>query len=187
MGKRLSKIYTRTGDAGTTGLGDGNRADKDSARIEAIGSVDELNGCVGVVIEGLVEHGDVFADLTAFLRTSQHRIFDLGGEISIPGYTIITEAHVDAIEQQLDAMNKDLAPLVNFIMPSGARSIAEMHVARSVCRRAERRLVTLSHDADVNPAALSFLNRFSDLLFVAARHYARLAGVEEVLWERPRS
>ena len=184
MGKRLSKIYTRTGDAGTTGLGDGGRIDKDDDRIEAIGTVDELNSWMGLVIEGLVEQGDIFAGLTAFLRTCQHRIFDLGGELSIPGYTIITAEHVAAIETQLDAMNNDLEPLTNFILPGGARLIAELHVARSVCRRAERRVVTLSHESEVNVNALSFLNRLSDFLFVAARYCAKVSGVSEVLWEQ---
>lgn len=184
MGKRLSKIYTRTGDSGTTGLGDGERVEKDDTRIEAIGAVDELNSWVGVVIEGLVEQGDLFAELTAFLRTCQHRIFDLGGELSIPGHRILTDDHVAAIEKQLDAMNKGLPPLTNFVLPGGARLIAEIHVARSVCRRAERRVVALSRDAEVNPNALSFLNRFSDLLFVAARYCAKVGGIDEVLWEQ---
>lgn len=184
MGKRLSKIYTRTGDAGTTGLGDGARVDKDDARIEAIGTVDELNSWLGVVIEALVEEGDMFAATTAFLRTCQHRIFDLGGELSIPGHIIIKADQVTAIEQQLDAMNSELEPLTNFILPGGARVIAEIHVARSVCRRAERRLISLSHESEVNANSLSFLNRLSDYLFVAGRHCAKLSGVAEVLWEQ---
>lgn len=184
MGKRLSKIYTRTGDAGTTGLGDGGRIEKDDIRIEAIGTVDELNSWLGVVIEALVEEGDIFADLTAFLKSCQHRIFDLGGELSIPGYTIIKAAHVEAIERELDAINSDLAPLTNFILPGGARLIAEIHVARSVCRRAERRVVSLSHESEVNANSLSFLNRLSDFLFVAGRYCAKVSGVAEVLWKQ---
>lgn len=184
MGKRLSKIYTRTGDSGTTGLGDGGRVDKDDVRIEAIGTVDELNSWLGVLIEALAEQGDVFANMRAFLRTCQHRIFDLGGELSIPGHIIITAEHIEAIEQQLDAMNNDLEPLTNFILPGGARLIAEIHVARSVCRRAERRVVSLSHESEVNANALGFLNRLSDYLFVAGRYCAKVSGVAEVLWEQ---
>ncbi|HKI75022.1 MAG TPA: cob(I)yrinic acid a,c-diamide adenosyltransferase [Pseudomonadales bacterium] len=184
MGKRLSKIYTRTGDAGTTGLGDGNRTEKDDARIEAIGTVDELNSWLGLVIEALTETGDTFSQLSAFLRTCQHRTFDLGGELSIPGYKIVTSDHVAAIEHELDRLNESLEPLTNFILPGGSRVVAEVHVARSICRRAERRVVTLSREADVNPEAMKFLNRLSDFLFVAARHIASVGGIDEVLWEQ---
>lgn len=184
MGKRLSKIYTRTGDAGSTGLGDGKRIAKDDTRIEAIGAVDELNSWLGVSIESLNECGDTVAGLATFLRTCQHHIFDLGGELSIPGHRIIGAAHVDAIEEQLDLLNADLEPLTNFILPGGSRLIAELHIARSVCRRAERRVVTLAGNAEVNPEALKFLNRLSDLLFVAARYCAKATGVDEVLWQQ---
>lgn len=184
MGKRLSKIYTRTGDAGTTGLGDGSRVEKDSVRIEAIGSIDELNSWLGLVIESLGAAGHDFTDLAAFLRQCQHRTFDLGGELSIPGFAIINESHVTAIETEMDRMNETLAPLANFILPGGSRLVAELHLARSVCRRAERDTVTLASESEINAQGLAFLNRLSDFLFVAARYCARQTGVDEVLWEQ---
>jgi cob(I)alamin adenosyltransferase len=189
MGKRLSKIYTRTGDQGETGLGDGNRVIKDAARVEAMGAVDEFNSALGVLIEELLEElrNDEQQELAAvldFLNYCQHRTFDLGGEISIPGFSIINTSHVDLIEQKLDALNDNLPPLENFILPAGSRLIAAFHMARSICRRAERRLVSLSRDEDINAAGLQFLNRMSDYLFVAARHCAKVQGVDEVLWQK---
>ena len=185
MGKRLSKIYTRTGDAGETGLGDGSRIPKDSARVVAMGDIDELNSWLGLLIEELkVADADHTVDIVNYLSYCQHRIFDLGGEVSIPGYSIINAAHVSAIESQLDALNANLAPLENFILPGGSRLIATIHMARAVCRRAERALVTLSHDAQINAEGLKFLNRLSDYLFVTARHYARVSGTPEVLWQK---
>ena len=184
MGKRLSKIYTKTGDSGTTGLGDGNRVSKDAVRIEAIGDVDELNSWIGMVIEELDFAGDAFASVSQFLRQCQHRTFDLGGELSIPGFRIIEPRHIEAIEVALDAMNDDLPALENFILPGGSRLIATIHVARSVCRRAERRVVTLAAIEDINPDGQKFLNRLSDYLFVAARHCARVGNIPEVLWQK---
>jgi cob(I)alamin adenosyltransferase len=184
MGKRLSKIYTRTGDGGETGLGDGQRISKSALRIAAIGDIDELNSWVGMLVEELLAEGDKFTGVADFLRRCQHRIFDLGGEVSIPGYAIVEAKHVDAIEVQLDALNADLPPLENFILPGGSRLIATIHLARSVCRRAERALVALAAQEEVNEEGLRFLNRLSDYLFVAARHVARVSGVGEVLWEK---
>lgn len=185
MGKRLSKIYTRTGDKGETGLGDGSRISKTHPRIEAIGSVDELNSIVGVVVEELLAENNADLDkIAAFLRTQQHRIFDLGGELSIPGFSIITAEHVSAIEAALDALNEHLAPLENFILPGGSRLIANCHMARAICRRAERAVTALAEDAEVNQPAQEYLNRMSDYLFVVARSCARITGIDEVLWEK---
>lgn len=185
MGKRLSKIYTRTGDAGDTGLGDGSRIDKTHPRIEAMGAVDELNATVGLVIEALKQAGHSELEMCiTFLRTCQQRIFDLGGELSIPGFELITSQHIDVIEQQLDELNAALAPLENFIMPSGSMLIAHCHLARSVCRRAERRVLSLAAAETINPACQRYLNRLSDYLFVLARHSARVTNTAEVLWQK---
>ena len=185
MGKRLSKIYTRTGDRGETGLGDGSRISKTHPRVEAMGSVDELNSMVGLVVEDLIaENRPELTSVANFMRLLQHRIFDLGGEISIPDFKIVTTDHVAAIEQNLDALNDKLAPLENFILPGGSKLIANCHLARAICRRAERNLVALAADESINEAALEFLNRLSDYLFVVARSCARITGVDEVLWEK---
>lgn len=186
MGKRLSKIYTRTGDKGDTGLGDGSRLPKDHARVHAMGSIDETNSQLGLLIEEIRLNSDEnqLMPMVDFLRRCQHRLFDLGGEVSIPGFKIITEEHIVQIEDALDNLNANLAPLENFIMPGGSRLIAQFHVVRSVCRRAERDLISLGHDEDVNPEGLKLLNRFSDYLFVAARYTADTLQVPEVLWEK---
>ncbi|MBT4492583.1 MAG: cob(I)yrinic acid a,c-diamide adenosyltransferase [Gammaproteobacteria bacterium] len=185
MGKRLSKIYTRTGDGGETGLGDGSRIRKSAPRIEAIGTVDELNSVIGVVVEELIESDKPdLHDIAGFLRSLQHRVFDLGGELSIPGFNIITADHVSAIEENLDTLNEPLPPLENFILPGGSRLIANCHMARAICRRAERTVIALAETEDVNATALEFLNRLSDYLFVLARSCARITGVDEVLWEK---
>jgi len=186
LGKRLSKIYTRTGDKGDTGLGDGSRLPKDHARVHAMGSIDETNSQLGLLIEEIRVNDDVapLIQMADFLRRCQHRLFDLGGEVSIPGYKIINEEHIVQIENALDELNANLAPLENFIMPGGNRLIAQFHVVRSVCRRAERDLISLSHDDEVNPEGLKLLNRFSDYLFVAARYTADILKVPEVLWEK---
>ena len=188
MGKRLSKIYTRTGDLGETGLGDGNRIKKDAPRVQAIGSVDEFNSFLGLLIEEIQiqNHADI-QPIGDFLRYSQHRIFDLGGELSIPDFRIITEKHVEAVEQQLDELNSDLAPLENFILPGGSKLIATFHLARSICRRAERDLVTLSGETDINADGLKYINRLSDYLFVAARYTAKSQAIEEVLWTKDKT
>ncbi len=182
MGNRLSKIYTRTGDTGTTGLGDGSRGPKDSARIEAIGAVDELNSAIGVVLAEAIPE-----DVQSVLTRVQHELFDLGGELSIPGYTAIDEKHVSHLENNLDDFNADLPALKEFILPGGARSAALTHVARATCRRAERRLVKLALGEQLSPFPQRYLNRLSDLLFVLCRVLNRSAGHTDVYWHKTRA
>ena len=177
MGNRLSKIYTRTGDKGTTGLGDGSRVDKDSLRVEAFGTVDELNSTIGLLLGAELPQG-----IQDILNRVQHELFDLGGELCVPGTTLIPNSYVDEMETDLDRLNADLPPLKDFILPGGSESAARCHLARTVCRRAERRVVTLARDEDVNPTTVRYLNRLSDFLFVAARVLARADGGSEVLW-----
>lgn len=179
MGHRLSKIYTRTGDDGTTGLGDGARVPKDSPRVEAYGTVDELNSIIGLLLA--YELPD---PIRVSLTEIQHRLFDLGGELCIPGHRALTEAHVRALEQTLDQLNQALHPLKEFILPGGSAAAALCHLARTVCRRAERRVVSLSKSEDVSPIAVGFLNRLSDLLFVMARCINAHHGKPDVLWQR---
>jgi len=179
MGHRLSKIYTRTGDDGTTGLGDGSRVDKDGARITAIGQVDELNSAIGVLIAEL-HTGD---EIACCLRRVQNELFDLGGGFSIPGARVLDGKQVAALETDLDKINATLPPLKNFVLPGGNRGAAAAHMARTICRRAERCVVRLSHEAPVNPVDLHYLNRLSDLCFVIARQLARKDG-GEVLWQQ---
>lgn len=182
MGHRLSKIVTRTGDAGTTGLGDGSRVAKDSLRIAAIGDVDELNSTIGMLCaETLPE------PVAACLDEVQHDLFDLGGELSIPGYEAVTDEHVARIEAAVEQFNADLAPLKEFILPGGTRAAAVAHVARTVCRRAERSLVRLASGDNVSEAARRYLNRLSDLLFVLARVLNRAGQRPDVLWKRQRA
>jgi cob(I)alamin adenosyltransferase len=177
MGNRLSKIYTRTGDKGVTGLGDGARVDKDSLRVEAFGTVDELNSAVGMVLAA--ELPEAVRDC---LTRIQHELFDLGGELCMPGYTMMPDGYVDRLEHDLDAFNEDLPPLKDFILPGGSESAARCHLARTVARRAERRVVSLAHNEAVNDTTIRYLNRLSDLLFVVARVLARGEGGSEVLW-----
>lgn len=181
MGFRLSKLYTRTGDEGQTGLADGRRIDKDHPRIEAMGSVDELNSVLGILIADLQAQG--LTSLCAVLEPVQHRLFDLGGELAVPGHDIIGETDVGDLEALIDDYNADLEPLKNFILPGGSRCIASAHLARSVCRRAERRYLSLASEEPVNTQARIYLNRLSDLLFVLARTIARLEQTPEVLWQ----
>jgi cob(I)alamin adenosyltransferase len=179
MGHRLSKIVTRTGDAGTTGLGDGSRVAKDSPRIAAIGEVDELNSTLGLLLaEPLPEA------VAACLTAVQHDLFDLGGELSIPGHAAVTEAMVVRLEEAVEAFNADLGPLKEFILPGGTRAAALAHIARTVCRRAERALVRLAPKSPVSDEARRYINRLSDLLFVLARTLNRAAGRPDVLWKR---
>jgi cob(I)alamin adenosyltransferase len=178
MGFRLSKIYTRTGDDGSTGLGDGVRVAKHSARIEALGAIDELNSQLGV----LLAEPDLPAATTALLTRIQHELFELGGELSIPNYTRITPEMTTRLEQELDALNAPLPPLKEFILPGGSRPAALCHVARAVCRRTERRLAALARQEAVSPAALMYLNRLSDLLFVLCRAINQDLGVPDVMW-----
>lgn len=181
MGNRLSKIYTRTGDDGSTGLGDGSRTGKDALRVEAFGTVDEANSAIGVLL-AVALPGDVARLLTRI----QHQLFDLGGELCIPGHAAITDADIDGLEQQLDQYNDDLPPLREFILPAGGEAAARCHLARTIVRRAERCSVALSRAESVRPQALRYLNRLSDLLFVLARVLARADGHGEVLWQHDR-
>jgi cob(I)alamin adenosyltransferase len=181
MGNRLSKIYTRTGDDGTTGLGDGTRVAKDSARVAAYGTVDEANSAIGLVLAS-----EVADDVRALLTTVQHQLFDLGGELCIPGHAAVHDADVEALEQALDGFNADLPPLKDFILPGGGEAAARCHVARTVVRRAERETVTLARHEAVRPQAIRYLNRLSDLLFVLARVLARASGHGEVIWKHER-
>ena len=182
MGNRLSKIYTRTGDDGTTGLGDGSRVPKDSARVEAYGTVDELNSCIGVLlaVTGLPD------EVRACLTEVQHELFDMGGELCIPGHQAIVAQQVSRLERELDEFNERLPPLKEFILPGGGPAAAACHVARAVARRAERRVWTLARSETVGPEVMKYLNRLSDLLFVLARVLARHERGTEVLWRHRR-
>jgi len=180
MGNRLSKIYTRTGDDGTTGLGDGSRIEKDHIRMQAIGAIDEVNSLIGLMIAEMDESDE----LRPLFTEIQHDLFDLGGELCIPGYQLIKEERVAEIEERLDELNEDLPALKNFILPGGNKAAGFCHMARSVCRRAERDMVSLSRETEVNSAGKQFINRLSDLLFVCARILARRNNGEEILWSR---
>jgi cob(I)alamin adenosyltransferase len=178
MGHRLSKIYTRTGDDGTTGLGDGSRVAKDHRRVEAFGTVDELNSLIGLVLSYELPSA-IHDELTGV----QHRLFDLGGELCVPGRTVIDARDVAQLESALDRLNESLEPLREFILPGGSAVAAVCHVARTVCRRAERRVVTLAREDQVNPNTVHYLNRLSDLLFVIARHLNARLKKPDVLWQ----
>lgn len=179
MGHRLSKITTRTGDAGETGLGDGARVSKASPRIAALGEVDELNSAIGVLLAESLP-----TEIRDALHGVQHDLFDLGGEVSIPGHVMVTEAQVGELERVLERFNRDLPPLKEFILPGGTRPAALAHLARTVCRRAERALVALAREDRVSDAARIYLNRLSDLLFVLGRALNRAGGGADVLWQR---
>ena len=181
MGNRLSKIATRTGDDGTTGLGDGTRTHKNALRVQAMGDVDELNSQIGVL---LCE--DMPADLREELITIQHDLF-LGGELCIPGFTMIKEAQVIRLDELLEKYNATLPALSEFILPGGSRAAALAHVCRTVCRRAERVIVSLGHEETLNPQPRQYVNRLSDLMFVLARVLNRYAGGSDVLWEKGRN
>jgi len=186
MGNRLSKIYTRTGDDGSTGLGDGTRVAKDSARVTAYGTVDEANSAIGLLLANATLDENDASDIRALLTTVQHQLFDLGGELCIPGHAAIFDADIDALERALDRHNQPLPPLKDFILPGGGEAAARCHLARTIVRRAERETVTLSHHDAVRPEAIRYLNRLSDLLFVLARVLARADGHGEVLWKHDR-
>ena len=183
MGNRLSKIYTRTGDKGRTGLGDGSRVDKDHLRVEAYGTVDEANSAIGVILGG----DNVPEAVRNCLTEVQHDLFELGGELCIPGHSAITQDFIDRLEHDLDGFNADLPRLKEFILPGGGPAAAACHLARTIARRAERRVFTLSEQEDVRPEVMRYLNRLSDLLFVVARVVARAEKGTEVLWNRERS
>ena len=179
MAKRLTRIVTRTGDNGTTGLADGSRLPKDAARIAAIGDVDELNSAIGVLLAE-----DLPEPLRASLTDVPHDLFDLGGELSVPGHAIVSEAHVARLERELEGLNERLPPLKDFVLPGGSRAASAAHIARATCRRTERSLVALSRSDALAPALLQYVNRLSDYHFVAARTLNRHAGGSDVLWQQ---
>ncbi|MBT5861937.1 MAG: cob(I)yrinic acid a,c-diamide adenosyltransferase [Gammaproteobacteria bacterium] len=182
MGNRLSKIYTRTGDDGTTGLGDGSRVAKDSIRVEAYGTVDEANSAIGLVLAAQSLPDEVRTCLTEV----QHDLFELGGELCIPGHTAVSQEFIDRLEADLDKFNEDLPMLKEFILPGGGPAAAACHLARTIVRRAERRVGTLAGVEAIRPEAGKYLNRLSDLIFVIARVLARVESGQEVLWNRKR-
>ncbi len=186
MGHRLSKIYTRTGDSGTTGLGDGSRVAKDDLRIVALGDVDELNSCIGVLRSQIaVSSIEDKASWDKSLSLIQHWLFDLGGEVCIPNYNMVLPVSVEFLENEIDRMNEALPMLKDFILPAGTLSCSYAHQARSVCRRAERSLMTVqSRDQNIQATSLQLLNRLSDWLFVASRTLQRAEGGSEVLWQK---
>ncbi len=179
LGNRLSKIYTRTGDDGTTGLGDGTRIAKNSLRVHALGDVDELNAALGVLLTEPLQ-----ANIHAALEAVQHNLFNIGGELCMPGYALVKPEHVTALENQLDAWNDELKPLKEFILPGGSRAAAYCHLARTVCRRAERTMYALNEQEPLNSAVLQYINRLSDLLFVLCRVLNKNVGVNDVLWQQ---
>ncbi len=181
MGNRLSKIATRTGDNGSTGLGDGSRTDKDNVRVHAMGDVDELNSHIGLLLcEAMPD------PLREELISIQHDLFDLGGELCIPGYQLITEVHVSRLDDLLEKYNADLPALTEFILPAGSRAASLAHVCRTVCRRAERSIVTLGKAETIHDHPRQYVNRLSDLLFVLSRVLNRFAGGSDVLWQHER-
>lgn len=181
MGNRLSKIATRTGDDGSTGLGDGSRTDKDSMRIQAIGDVDELNSQLGLLLCDKLD-----APIRETLLSIQHDLFDLGGELCIPGYTLVTDAQVERLDRLLERYNTNLPPLKDFILPGGSHAAALAHVCRTVCRRAERSIVGLGNIETVHNPVRQYVNRLSDLLFVLSRVLNRTDGGSDVLWQKDR-
>ncbi|WP_349969661.1 cob(I)yrinic acid a,c-diamide adenosyltransferase [Pseudomonas caspiana] len=186
MGFRLSKIYTRTGDTGETGLGDGRRVPKDHPRVEAIGEVDTLNSQLGLLLAGLAEQlsaKPALAEVIDVLAPCQHRLFDLGGELAMPVYQALDQAEIDRLEAAIDLWNEELGPLENFILPGGSALIAQAHVCRSLARSAERRCQHLNAVEPLAGVGLAYINRLSDLLFVAARLIAKRQGIAEILWE----
>lgn len=186
MGNRLSKIYTRTGDAGETGLADGRRVPKDHPRVEAMGEVDTLNSQLGLLLAEVAEalgHHPGLAEVGEVLAPCQHRLFDLGGELAMPDYLALDAREIARLESAIDHWNAELGPLRDFILPGGSRLIAQAHVCRSLARTAERRCQQLNAVEPLRPELLAYLNRLSDLLFVAARLIARRQGCAEVLWQ----
>lgn len=181
MGNRLSKIYTRTGDDGTTGLGDGSRVAKDAPRVDAYGTIDEANSCIGLLLQAPMPD-----DVRELLIHIQHQLFDLGGELCIPGSEAIFDADVEALEHRLDHYNEGLPFLKEFILPGGGEASARCHIARTVVRRAERATVALARSEEIRPQPRRYLNRLSDLLFVLARVLAHASGHDEVMWNHER-
>ncbi|WP_062789249.1 cob(I)yrinic acid a,c-diamide adenosyltransferase [Aquitalea pelogenes] len=181
MGHRLSRIVTRTGDDGSTGLGDGSRVAKDSLRVQALGDVDELNSVLGVLLAESLP-----ADVVDRLSTVQHDLFDLGSELAVPGYAALKPEHVAALEEWVAQMNADLPMLKEFILPGGSRPAGLAHQARSVCRRAERAVVAAAREGEISQSARQYLNRLSDALFILARHLNKALGQPDVLWQPKR-
>jgi len=186
MGFRLSKIYTRTGDKGETGLADGSRIKKSALRMDVIGTIDELNSWLGAVISTLQVDSDKKLELAhSYLSGLQHTLFDLGGELAIPGSALIDASDVELVEEKIDLLNDALEPLKNFVLPGGSASASQMHLARTCCRRSERLLFTLLEQEEdkVNPLSVQFINRLSDFLFVLSRYVIVVKGIEEVIWQ----
>lgn len=188
---RITRVYTRTGDDGTTGLADGSRLPKDDARIEAYGTVDELNAVVGMALDALPSGVDLNVKQQSFeslLQAIQHDLFNIGGDLATPianrfeGMVLVSEREIGALEALMDAMSEDLPPLRDFILPAGSAACSALHLARTVCRRAERRAVHLAANSEINPFVLKYLNRLSDFLFVACRHVQRKQNLAEVVW-----
>lgn len=186
MGFRLSKIYTRTGDKGETGLADGRRLGKDHPRIEAIGELDTLNSQLGLLLAELDDAATTWPalkEISDVLSPCQHRLFDLGGELAMPEYQALQQVEVQRLETAIDNWNEEVGPLENFILPGGSRLIAKAHVCRSLARSAERRCQHLNAVEPLRGEGLAYVNRLSDLLFVAARLIAKRQGIAEVLWK----
>ena len=179
MANRLTKIYTRTGDQGKTGLSDGSRVDKFHARIESLGNIDELNSIIGIILTEKLPD-----DKKVILNKVQHDLFDIGGELSIPNHIKIDDKKIDFIESSLDDMNHELRPLKEFILPGGSKASCYCHLARTVCRRAERSLFSLAQTDKVNEASLKYINRLSDMLFVLARFLNKINHFNDVFWEK---
>lgn len=186
MGHRLSKIYTRTGDSGTTGLGDGSRVSKDDLRIHALGDVDELNASIGVLRAQITTSNiENKADWDKSLSLIQHWLFDLGGEVCIPNFNLVQPVAIEYLENEIDRLNEDLPMLKDFILPSGSLTCSFAHQARATCRRAERSLMSVhARDQNIQAPSLQLLNRLSDWLFVASRALQRAEGGSEVLWQK---
>ena len=182
MGNRLSKLATKTGDDGTTGIGGNTRLSKDSSRVEAIGTVDELNATIGMVCSHSIDN-----EIALSLNEIQHRLFDLGGELAMPGYTLITEEHIKQLDEWLDNFNSQLPPLKEFVLPKGSLATTCCHLARTVCRRAERRMVSLAKEEEISQNLTIYLNRLSDLLFVFCRLLARVDNQDEEMWQSKRT
>jgi len=183
MGNRLSRIYTRTGDDGLTGLGDGDRVPKEALRVEAYGTVDEANSAIGMVLA----MADLPPEVRECLQTVQHQLFDVGAELCIPGHRVIQAHHAAGLEQVIDRLNEHLPPLKEFILPGGNPPAATCHLARTIVRRAERRVWALSRVEAVAQEVPTYLNRLSDLLFVVARVLARQSEPGEILWNHTRA
>jgi cob(I)alamin adenosyltransferase len=186
MGHRLSKIYTKTGDKGETGLADGRRVAKNHPRVEAMGELDSLNSQLGLLLADLAEQEATcpgLGEISTVLAPCQHRLFDLGGELAMPDYQALQEPEVERLEAAIDQWNEELGPLQNFILPGGSRLVAQAHVCRSLARSAERRCQQLNAEEPLRPVGMAYVNRLSDLLFVDARMIARRMQIDEVLWQ----